>query len=82
MLAAPAGSTSGAKITGKEAPMTEPIEDGDVLKQIVLDIGNDTPPDESPLKYGPNELEFRRGVEQRFAAYRQQHPDAILDIKD
>ena len=55
---------------------------GETATQIVLDIGNQTPPDKSKLKYGPEELAFRAGVEQRWADYRAKHPDAILDVKE
>ena len=47
-----------------------------------LDVGNGTPPDRSKLQYGPAELEFRKGVQERFDAYRKAHPDAVMDVKE
>lgn len=59
-----------------------PKVSGEAAQQIAIDVGNGTPPEQSRLKYGPNELEFRKGVESRFAAYRKQYPDAIMDVRD
>lgn len=55
---------------------------GEAATQIVIDIGNQIPPDKSKLKYGPEELAFRGRVEKRWEAYRAKHPDAILDVKE
>ena len=55
---------------------------GETATKIAIDVGNQTPPDKSRLKYGPEELAFREQVEKEWAAYRAKHPDAILDVKE
>lgn len=55
---------------------------GDTAQKILLDVGLETPPHKSRLHYGAEELEFRAGVEERLANFRQQHPDSAVEIRE
>lgn len=70
-----------AQITEKELAVAKRIG-GDVAQRITLDVGNGISPENSELDYSVDMLDFREGLERRFAEHRQQNPDAVLDVRD
>ncbi len=56
---------------------------GGTANDIVLDIGQDVPPDKSTrVTYGPDELAFRKRVEDWWAKKREEDPKAVLDVRE
>jgi hypothetical protein len=55
---------------------------GEMAVKITCDVGNGVAPEDSKIDYGPEELAFRREVEEQFAEYRKKDPQAILDVRD
>ena len=56
--------------------------DGATSRQIVIDVGNQIPPEKSVLTYGPAELAMRARIEQWVAEQKAKHPNFQLDVRD
>jgi hypothetical protein len=59
-----------------------PTIDGDTARLIGIDAGLGTPPEKSKVKYGPEELRFRKQVEKEMAEIVEKHPNAAFDIRE
>lgn len=54
--------------------------DGDIQQKIIVDVGNDTDPDDSKLTYTEEMLEFREKIQEEWDEWRKDHPNAVLHI--
>jgi hypothetical protein len=55
---------------------------GETALRISLDVSLGTPVVASKVRYGPKEIAFRKGIEDRWAAHLAAHPGAIMDFKE
>ena len=56
--------------------------DSEVTNRIALDVTLGVPPGKSTVKYGPEELAWRKGVEEWQESLARSHPDALIDIRE
>jgi len=52
------------------------------VHQVEMDVGFNTPVEESTITYGPAELEYRRRIEEELAEARKKDPRTYLDIRE
>lgn len=56
--------------------------DHDVLNTINIDIMLGRPPDKSTIKYGPDELAYRKRTEVWLKEMKKTNPNATLDVRE